>query len=128
MWSAAHVVALLVVVQLGKHCLGVLTLDLGDIVHVTKEKVVYLMRHVQGLYHVVDPQPSVYVLVSVTRDVEVTRHLLHCEIAFESATVAFLEGLLGQLVLSFLVRLVQQLKIVASVDLLPITVQSELLD
>jgi hypothetical protein len=67
--------------EFGQHSLGVLLLNSGDVLHITEEKILDLVRHVQRLYHIIDPQTSVNVLVCMAADVEVAGHFFNCEIA-----------------------------------------------
>ncbi len=59
---------------------------------------------------------------------EISGYLFNSEISFELAAIAPLECLLGHLILLFLVGLLQQLKALSIIELVPISIESELLN
>jgi hypothetical protein len=102
--------------------------DVCDIFHVSEEKVLDVVRHVQCLYHVLDPQSRIKVLVRVAADVEVPRDFLYRKSTGQMAAVSVLEGCFCHLVLSLLVWFVEQLEWLSSIEGNAVAVYAYLID
>jgi len=102
--------------------------DVCDIVHVSEEKVLDVVRHVQCLHHVLDPQSRINVLVCVAADVEVPRDFLYRKSTAQMAPLSVLEGCFCQLVLCLLVGFVEQLEWLSSIEGNAVAVYAYLID
>ncbi len=107
------VVQLLVPVQLSQHCFWMLLFDRLDVRNLSEVQLVDLVAHVQSFDVVLHHHAREYILVAVAADVEIPGHFFDCEGSHQPASVIFAECLFGQLVLSNLVGLSEQLVISA---------------
>lgn len=123
MWSATHVVSLRMPFEFRKYGLGMLFFDGGDIVHIPKEQVLDMMRHIKGLYDIIYPQSRVNVLICMTTDMKIAWDFLNSKVALEFTPISFLEGLLSHLILSFLVGFFKQLEAFPIINRFPIPIQ-----
>ncbi len=77
--------------EFGEDGFRMLSLDVGDILHISKEEEVDTMRHVQSPNHILNTQTGVEVLVSMATDMEIPRYFLYSEISSQLTSVSILE-------------------------------------
>ena len=73
------------------------SLDLAHIVGISKEEVVDLVSHVEGLHRSLGLQAGVYIVICVTADMEIPRYFLHSKITPQPAASLLLETFPGDL-------------------------------
>lgn len=103
-------------------------LNRGGVLQITEKQIDDGVRHIQGLDSILHAQPSIYILIRMTADMEIPRNLFYSEVALETTSTFRCKCLLGDIILPLHIGLPQQLKIIALVDRIPIAIKSILFD